>query len=192
MLVAARRRLMRGHQSLITQARALWSSEALELTTAEFQSRFDSLYVATENPTVHWQLGGAVNDYLLAHHGSIRVPAELVSLLLNSKLIDARIIGLKLITRTSSDVLAICNAVCRALDRRSEYEQCGGLHELGVLLERFRGQGLCGHLPIPPSTPLPTGELNRRLERIESSTTDNRRESAKRLREWLAERVSTT
>lgn len=178
-------------RSIISQARALWRSvwtdDSEKPSPAEFQSRFDALYNATSSPTALWQLGGAANDYLRGHPGAIKVPVELAPLLLKSRIVDGRVIGLKLLTRTSSNVAEICEAICSALDRRSEYERCGGLHELGVLHDRIRSHLDCGHSPLPRSSQLPKQEIIKRLQRIEKSSVDYNRESATRLIVWIQE-----
>jgi len=184
---------MQTSRAIIAQARLLWlstwSPKHEKLSPAEFQARFDALYAVTKHPTALWQLGGAANDFLRKNPGSISVPSELAPLLLQSKRVDGRIIVLKLFTRTSSDVVAMSAAICRALASRTSHEQCGGLHELGVLLDRITGRVDCGHSRLPPSCKLPKHALLERLAKIESSSSsaDYNRESAKRLREWLWE-----
>ena len=118
-------------------AKALWSDEALELKPAEFQSRFDSLYATAEGLATYWQLGGAANDYLRRHPGAIAIPVELPLLLLASRLVDGRIIGLKLLNRCSSDLSLVCSQISTALGRKSKHELYGGLFELSNLLDRL-------------------------------------------------------
>jgi hypothetical protein len=138
-------------------AKALWTFEALDLEAAEFQRRFDALYATAEGPATFWQLGGAANDYLRHHPGSIVVPSELAPALLASTMADGRIIGLKLLNRCSTDVTAIITAICRALESRHEGEMCGGMCELENLLDR-----------LEPSARLPVQELRLMLGKLSS------------------------
>lgn len=118
-------------------AKALWSIEALDLQPAEFQSRFDAIYASAEGPATLWQLGAAANDYLRRNPDTIRVPDELAPQLLKSSLVDARIVGLKLLNRRPSETAAIVSAICEALDRDHKGEIYGGLCELDNLLRRL-------------------------------------------------------
>src|SRR5688572_15515314 len=136
-------------------AKELWSPAATSLTPVEFQERLDGIYAAAEDPATFWQLGGAVNDYLRSHPNSIRIPDELAPKLLGSEIVDARIVGLKLLNRSSSDTAAISSAICRALESEYEGELYGGLHELGNLLSR-----------LAPSSPLPVEDLLVRLSQL--------------------------
>jgi hypothetical protein len=108
----------RNRDTTARHAKALWTFESWDLDPEEFQSRFDAIYAAAEGPATYWRLGGAANDYLRAHPRSISVPQELAPMLLSSRLVDARIIGLKLLIRLSTDTGQIVAAICRALECR--------------------------------------------------------------------------
>src|SRR5262245_58113283 len=111
-------------------AKALWSPEAKELSPGEFQARFDAIFSAAEGPATLWQLGGAINDYLRAHVGSVIVPTDLAPNLVASRMVDARIVGLKLLVRCSTDLSLIGTSICTALSSKHESELYGGLLEL--------------------------------------------------------------
>jgi hypothetical protein len=156
-------------------AKALWTTEAQELDRTEFQSRFDAIYAAAEGLATFWQLGGAANDYLRAHPDSIVIPDELAPALLASKMVDARIIGLKLLTRCSSNLTTITSSICRALESRQEHELYGGLCELDNLLHR-----------LEPSSRSPVQRLLPSLIRLFSSSDAYVRQTAERLAHILA------
>jgi hypothetical protein len=122
-----------------------------------------------------WQLGGAANDYLHAHPDSIVDPDELAPALLASKMVDARIIGLKLLIRCSSDFTSITSSICRALESRHEGELYGGLCELDNLLRQ-----------LGPSSRLPVQELLPKLTRLFSSSDAYVRQTVERLAHILA------
>jgi hypothetical protein len=155
-------------------AKELWTAEALDLSPDEFQSRFDAIYSAVEGPATLWQLGGAANDYLRARPGSIVVPQELPPKLASSEMVDARIIGLKLMVRCSPDLGAIVALICRALESRRESELYGGLCELDNLLRR-----------LGPAAGLQIDELLARMGKLNSSSDRYVRETAARLSAWL-------
>lgn len=161
-------------------AKELWSPEAMELKPVDFQERFDAIYAAGEGPATLWQLGGAANDYLRLHPNSIRIPDELAPKLLDSEIVDSRIVGLKLLNRCSSDTAALSSAICRALESEYEGELYGGLHELGDLLSR-----------LAPSSPLPVEELLVRLSKLRSSRDPYVRECAARNGEQIEGFAST-
>lgn len=119
-------------------AKALWSIESLALPSQVLQSRFDEIYLSAQGPATLWHLGGAANDYLRANPGSIHVPEELIESLLDSQIVDGRVIGLKLVNRCSTNVELICTSICRALESTHEGEFYGGLFELTTFLERAR------------------------------------------------------
>jgi hypothetical protein len=160
-------------------AKDLWSLEARELPPAEFQTRFDAVYAAAEGPATLWHLGGAANDYLRAHPEAIAVPAELAHALLASEIVDGRIIGLKLLNRCSSDLHAICSAICDALESKHEHTLYGGLCELDNLLRRLS--------PMSSTATLPVNDILPRLRRLYSSSDPYVRQSAERLQDSLKE-----
>jgi hypothetical protein len=157
-------------------AKELWRPESFDLSPGEFQSRFDAVYAIAEGPATWWYLGGAANDYLRHQPQSIVVPAELPQLLLGSAIVDGRIVGLKLLTRLSSDRDEIIVAICNALDSQNESEVLGGLHELGNFLER-----------MGPTTPIPTMELLPRLRKVHLSSPEWLATRSQQLSRWLAE-----
>ena len=111
-------------------AQALWASESIAFDPVEFQARFDAIYAASDGIATLWRLGGAANDYLHHHPGSIQVPHELAPTLLRSRLVDGRIIGLKLLVRCSSDIEIISPWVLAALESNHDGVLYGGLLEL--------------------------------------------------------------
>jgi hypothetical protein len=155
-------------------AKELWTNEARSLEPAEFQSRFDAIYLAAEGPATLWQLGGAANDYLRSHPDSIKVPEELVTALLGSKLVDGRIIGLKLLNRCSIDNNTILSAISEALESHSKQEILGGLCELSNLLRR-----------VEHSAGVVTEVIFRKLRKHSSSSVPYIRDAAEALRAWL-------
>jgi hypothetical protein len=157
-------------------AKALRSADSKHLSSAEFQSQFDAIYAVAEGPATLWHLGGAANDYLRAHPESIQVPPELATALVASRMVDGRIIGLKLLIRCSSDIPTITNSLCRALQSRKRQEMLGGLCELDNFLRRLN-----------PTTPLPLHEFLPRLRKLESSSDPIVRSWAHSLAEWLQE-----
>jgi hypothetical protein len=157
-------------------AKKLWDELSSTLCPDEFQARFDEIYRRAEGPATLWRLGGAANDYLRKHPDSVRVPCELAPALLASSLVDARIIGLKLLIRTSQDWGAIHAELCRALESRHVSTRLGGLCELHNALHRC-GKGL----------PMPKGDLVSRLEKLRQSSDEHVRETATRLTGWLDE-----
>jgi hypothetical protein len=158
-------------------AKALWSFESQTLDPKEFQSRFDAIYRAAEGPATLWQLGGAANDYLRGRPGSIEVPPELAPALLASTMVDGRIIGLKLLTRCSSDFSAICASIAQALESKHEGELYGGLYELRNLLER-----------VAPSVALPVDDLLARLTKLRLLGDPYVRDSSELYCNWLTQR----
>lgn len=166
--------MQRSRDNTARLAKALWSIEALDLQPKEFQSRFDAIYASAEGPATLWQLGGAANDYLRHYPDTIRVPNELAWQLLDSTLVDARIVGLKLLNRCSSDTAAILSAICRALDRNHKNEMYGGLCELDNLLRR-----------LVPTTRLSIDDVLPRLSRLSSSPDPYVRDCASRFSDWV-------
>jgi hypothetical protein len=116
-------------------AKALWSSEAWELSSTRFKELFDKTYRKSDKLKTLWQLGGAINDYLGAHPGAFSVPPELPWRLLRSDDREARVIGLKLLKRLTVPNSQRVEEYFRAIERRDGYESCGGLYELGQFLE---------------------------------------------------------
>lgn len=157
-------------------AKVLWSAETRNLSPAEFQLRFDAIYAVAEGPATLWRLGGAANDYLRAHPESIQVPPELATALVASRLVDGRIIGLKLLIRCSSDIPLMTNSISRALESRHRQEMYGGLCELDNFLHR-----------LSSSTPLPLHDFLLRLHKLESSSDPIVRSWAQRLADRLQE-----
>lgn len=157
-------------------AEALWSTDAKKLEPAEFQARFDAIYSVAEGIATHWQLGGAANDYLRARPNSIAVPTDLATMLLASRTVDGRIIGLKLLNRCSSDVDLILQWICRALESKHQDEVYGGLHELSNLLDSLK----------PPAV-VPVDELLASLLMLRSSRDAYIRDKADNFSEWLGE-----
>lgn len=153
----------------------LWMNGAYELTSAEFQARFDDLYARSEGPATLWRLGAAANEFLMLHPGSIQFPPELVSVLINARKMDGRVFGLKLLARYSSDLPAISAEICKALERRNQPEIYGGLHELSCLLERLQS-----------TEQLPKEKLLASLRELNSSSDPYVRETATRLSEELS------
>jgi hypothetical protein len=106
------------------------------LDPGEFRREFDRIYDDSDDIRALWQLGGATNDYLRANPDAMAVPPELPRRLLGSQHLDARVIGLKLLNRSAVPDTEVVAAIIRAMNRRDGYESCGGLFELGLLLDR--------------------------------------------------------
>ena len=136
------------HDDTAKLARALWSEDGVNLPAAEFKARFDQIYARSEDIDTYWQLGGALNDYLGFDPHSFAVPPELATILLSSSLVDARIVGLKLLVRHSSNVDLITEWLCRALQSKRSGELYGGLYELGNLLDRIQSKQLTALLDV--------------------------------------------
>jgi hypothetical protein len=166
--------MQRSRDNTARLAKALWTLEARDLSPREFQSRFDNIYSGAEGPATLWQLGGAVNDFLRVHPGTIKVPNELAPTLLSSTIVDGRIIGLKLLNRCSTDVTAISASICQALESRHKSELYGGLCELDNLLRR-----------LETTVQVPTQDLLPRLRKLYSSSDIYIRETAERLANML-------
>jgi hypothetical protein len=156
-------------------AKTLWTVEARDLSPGEFQARFDALYSTAEGPATLWQLGGAANEYLRCHPDTIVVPVEIVEALLASKMVDARIIGLKLLNRLAANVSAMVAAIHPALESSHEGELYGGLNELLLLLDR-----------VEPSERNLAIVLLPALSRLASSRDSYVRETAARLSDWVS------
>ncbi|MEX2310678.1 MAG: hypothetical protein WD738_24135 [Pirellulales bacterium] len=156
-------------------AKDLWSVEALEMEPAEFQTRFDAIYASAEGIATYWHLGGAANDYLQHHPNSITVPPELAPRLLASRMVDGRIIGLKLLNRCSSDLNLIATWICRALQsKKKKTELYGGLCELSDLLPR-----------LTTLANIPVDELRGILQKLRSSGDIYVRDWADRFIDWI-------
>lgn len=155
--------------TLFAEAKALWSTEALALSPADFQLRLDALLRRTDGLRILWQLGGATNDYLRRHPNSITVPQDLPIQLLSSTRMDARVIGLKLLVRLAFPLPVILQWIQSALHSSREDEVIGGLHELGNLLEQ-------SDLPLSDRE-----SVREQLKTLGNSPDDIIRESALRL-----------
>ena len=108
----------------------------LRLDPTEFRREFDRIYHDCCDIKTLWQLGGATNDYLRVNRDAMVVPPDLPRRLLKSQHLYARITGLKLLNRSNVSDAEIVAAIVRAMNRRDGFESCGGLHELGQLLDR--------------------------------------------------------
>lgn len=106
------------------------------LDPREFRREFDRTYLDCSDIKTLWQLGGATNDYLRINPDAMDVPPDLPRRLLRSHHRDARVIGLKLLNRSYVSDAEIVAAIVRAIKKRDGYESCGGLYELGQLLDR--------------------------------------------------------
>jgi hypothetical protein len=118
----------------------------VRLAPVEFRREFDRIYREADDIKTLWQLAGATNDYLRANPGAIDLPIELSRRLLMAEHRDARVIGLKLLNRSSVSDAEIVTAIVRTLKERDAYERCGGLYELGQFLERRRASEIDGLL----------------------------------------------
>ncbi len=165
--------LVANRENTARLAKALWSLEANTLSSSDFQARFDAIYSASEGIATLWHLGGAANDYLRHHPGSIVVPQELPLTLLASRLVNGRIVGLKLLTRLSGDSSLVSYWICRSLESSKRTEVYGGLHELHNYLDRF-------------SQIADAEGLLSRLSRLCSANDPVIHEQAKRLRERVS------
>jgi hypothetical protein len=157
-------------------AKELWSPTALKLPPTEFRAKFDAIYASAEGIATLWQLGGAALDYLRSNPDALTVPSELAPTLLASSLVDARIVGLKLLNQCSPNLELISSSICGALESRHDGELYGGLCELSKLLDRAR----------PPNA-LPVNELRPRLEQLRNSRDPYVSECAGRLADLLHE-----
>lgn len=117
-------------------AEKLWSFEALELSPQKFSKLADRVWKASPGPQALWKLGGAMSDFLRRHPGTINVPAKLPGRLLSSPRCDPRIVGLKLLKHIRVSDEKLLSEILKALQRRREYERCGGLHELRCYIDR--------------------------------------------------------
>jgi hypothetical protein len=108
----------------------------VRLDPRSFRREFDRIYHDCRDIKTLWQLGGATNDYLRANPDAMAVPAELPRRLLASHHLHARIVGLKLLNRSDVPDAELIATIVRALNRRDGNESCGGLYELGQLLDR--------------------------------------------------------
>ena len=117
-------------------AKELWSTPSMTLAPQEFQARFDALYSASSGIATYWQLGGAAVDYLRRYPNSLVVPPQLAMTLLDSRLVDGQIVGLKLLARHSSDTSIIAHWICIALESDHDGVLHGGLHELQTTIDR--------------------------------------------------------
>jgi hypothetical protein len=118
--------------------------EVQALEPIRFQELFDRVYSATSDPNTLWLLGGIAADYQRFNGVEIRVPVELPRLLLASRNKDSRIIGLKLLARSSeAREEEVVGAILRALNRCDEHESTGGICETMMFLDRrYPGGGL--------------------------------------------------
>jgi hypothetical protein len=155
-------------------ARALWSSEALDLTPPEFQSRFDAIYERATDIDALWQLGGAVNDYLRRRPESVAAPPDLPLVLLASKHVPARIVGLKLLNRLNAPPSQLIPHISAALQSSAEDEIYGGLFELGELLRRS-----------PSTTRGRWNDLKKQLQDLCGSPDPYVRSTSERYLDWL-------
>jgi hypothetical protein len=132
----------RRFNSPYSRARGMWRDIARvsSLDPTVFRKEFNRVYTATESLKALWQLGGALNDYLRAHPNAVAVPITLPRRLLSSHHRDARVIGLKLLVRSTAPLDEIASEISRALCRRDGYESCGGIRELGNLLDRVESE----------------------------------------------------
>lgn len=174
---------MTGPNPVYSAAKALWSFQARELQQPEFQAKFDEVYrhaIEETNIEALWQLGGAANDYIRSRpQNNLIVPNELAPTLLSSKLMDARIIGLKLLTRCSPNIELVADWICRALVSKHECEVYGGLSELGKLLESRN-----------PFAKKEQDEICSRLRDLHSSPDPYLRDASCRLADWIAEQAT--
>jgi hypothetical protein len=122
-------------KSPLQLAEKLWSFEALELSPQQFEGLANRVWSASPGLQALWKLGGAMNDFLRRHPGKISVPPKLPRLLLASPRCNPRIIGLKLLKHISISDEALLKEILKALQRRREYERCGGLCELQYYID---------------------------------------------------------
>jgi hypothetical protein len=123
-------------RSPLSLAKRMWSSEGQDLPAQEFSALYERVRSATNEIKPLWQLGGATNDYLRRNPGAFPAPLELARFLLSANHGDARIIGLKLLTRCDARTEEFFAEVIRALKQKDDGEICGGLHELSIWIDR--------------------------------------------------------
>ncbi len=170
------------YDNLLELARAMWkhvwSQQAVDLPPDQFRKLFARIYDNCRDIPTLWQLGGATNDYLRIYPDALTVPTDLPTMLLNSNDIETRIIGLKLLNRCNISDELIISEIIRAMQRRDQYESCGGFYELGELLDRHQTNGS----EIE-------GDLVRRLQQVlatfREDEDDDTRSSARHLLERL-------
>jgi hypothetical protein len=152
-------------------AERLWTFEALELAPSQFRRLAQRVWTETRNATAMWKLGGAIHDYLRHRPGSVPVPAHLPWLLLKSRQCDARVVGLKLLRHVKLDDQTLLAEVLTALDRRRNYERCGGIHELEMFLDRLGKRRLAAKRRT-------TRKVEQRLQELSVKMPDGEREFA--------------
>jgi len=133
------------YRSPLELARQLWHipnmTELACLPPRRFQTLFDRVYQSTDDEEALWRLGGATNYYLHENPDAFCVPAELPHRLLASHDVDARVVGLKLLSRHKFPDAEVVDAIVNALRQRDGYESCGGIHELSNFLDhRLRNE----------------------------------------------------
>lgn len=156
-------------------AQALWSTQGRELAPAAFRELFERAYRQTNDLETLWQLGGAINDFLRHHSGSLEIPPQLPWRLLQSDDVEARVIGLKLLNRINVSDAERIDEFVRAIECHDGYEAVGGLHELGQFLDGYQNSSR----KIPPAS---ADRLRRALEAFRMKDDQN-------YRAWVAHLV---
>jgi hypothetical protein len=149
-------------ESVQELAERLWSFEALELPPQRFVDLADRVWKGSPGPQALWKLGGAMNDFLRRHPDTITVPAKLPWLLLVSPRCDPRIVGLKLLKHIRISDERLLKEVLKALQRRREYERCGGIHELHLFIDQLAQRRVRKRTPAVIAVMRRLSELARR------------------------------
>jgi hypothetical protein len=153
-----KRRRSRFAKTGLQLAKELWALDAIQLSRDTFERRWQKLWSQASDIAVLWQLGGAMNDYLRHHPGSLNVRPDLPWILLRSNRRDARIIGLKLLKHCQLPTALVLYEVMIALARPTNDERLGGVHELDNFLSALRA-------PVAPALKDQVNRLTRLLRK---------------------------
>jgi hypothetical protein len=164
-----------------TLAEQMWTTDGLELDPTRFLELYHRVRSETDDLYALWRLGGATNDYLRHHPTAFPAPEDLARMLLAARHREARVIGLKLFTRCDVPADRFLAEVVRALNRKSDYEVCGGFHELSMWIDQQLAR-------VIKFDPLVLAALTEALRRVTRSTSVSHNvEVARRQLELLPE-----
>jgi len=119
----------------------LWSNIGKCFDPEDFLPIFEEAMSSSNDiRTLHF-LGGALNDYLRVHPGTVPVPMDFVDRLLASGDREARVVGLKLALRVEDSPAWCLRHIITAMKAATEYEREGGT----LSLDKWIGAGQLRH-----------------------------------------------